>query len=207
MHRAPTCPHGPHSIHPPGPWSSAWTCPDHGAVQPLHPAGLPRREALSAVTREARVPVWLPQPLPPSWRLTGATYAGDARRGGCATVVACSGPHIEAGPAELLLVAEEPGVGLGARYAGHPATDPGTSCTGRAHAQVRAAGHDTPLWWVDGASDRAVYVGEASGQWLWVILVPESAGALLLENVLLVDARSELPADLPFGALSPLLAD
>lgn len=207
MHRAPTCPHGPHPIHPPGPWSSTWTCPDHGAIQPLHPAGRPRREAFTAVARVSRVPLWLPWPLPANWLVTGVTYAGDERTGGHATVVACSGPHIAAGPAELLLVAEEPGIGLGARYAGDAESDPGSSCVGRAHAQVRAEGHDTPLWWVAGAPGRAVYVGEAVGQWLWVVLVPESAGALLLEDVLLVDARSELPADLPFGALSPLLAD
>ena len=54
----------------------------------------------------------------------------------------------------------------------------------------------------------AVYVGEAHGCWLWIVLWPESAGFLLIDDFVLTDLRNvghEL--DIPFGALSPRLAD
>ena len=152
------------------------------------------------------MPVWLPWPLPQGWVVTGFTYAGDQRSGAVATVVACSGPAPLGGAGELLLVAEEPGIGLGARYAGLHGTDPGGDFgSGAPHAKVEAAGHPTPLWCLD-APDAAVYVGEAKGQWLWSILWPANAGVLLLEDVHLRDLRSDpvLP-DLPYGALSPRL--
>ncbi|MQA02401.1 MAG: hypothetical protein GEV07_06645 [Streptosporangiales bacterium] len=207
MHRAPTCPHGPHQIHPPGPWSSAWTCPEHGHVHPLQPPGPPKEATLAAVVAAARVPVWLPRPMPTAWLLAGATYAGDERTGGRATVVACSGPNPLGGPADLLLVAEEPGVGLGARYAGLSTVDPGGDVGLRStDAQVRANGHDAPLWCVRGDEGRAVYVGEAAGLWLWVVLEPEGAGTLLAENLMLVDLRTAPTGALGFGALSPMLA-
>ncbi len=109
---------------------------------------------------------------------------------------------------ELVLVAEEPGVGLGARYAGLPGPDPGFVAEGQAHAKVLAAGHPTALWWVDGSPDRATYVGEAMGNWLWAVLWPaDSAGALLLEDLILTDLREVRPEIdlLPLGALSPRL--
>ncbi|MBO0890920.1 MAG: hypothetical protein J2P14_08385 [Acidothermales bacterium] len=181
-------------------------CAEHGEVQPLHHPGRPSYATLAAVVQAARVPVWLPRPLPPAWLVAGATYAGDDRRGGCATVVACTGPNPVGGPADLLLVAEEPGIGLGARYAGMPGVDPGDGIgKGLAQAQVRVYGHEAPLWHVQGSADRAVYVGEASGLWLWLVLAPASAGALIVEDLMLVDLRSELPAGLTFAPLSRLL--
>lgn len=175
-------------------------------MQPLHHPGRPSYATLTAVAQAARVPVWLPRPLPPAWLVAGATYAGDERRGGRATVVACTGPNPVGGPADLLLVAEEPGIGLGARYAATPGVDPGEGIgKGQAHAQVRVHGHEAPLWCVPSKADRAVYVGEASGLWLWLVLAPASAGALLVEDLMLVDLRSELPAGLIFAPLSPLL--
>lgn len=207
MHGAPTCPHGPHPIHEPGPWSSAWTCSVHGTVHPLHLPGRPGHASLSAVVATAQVPVWLPRPLPMAWLVTGATYAGDERTGGRATVVACSGPNPLGGPADMLLVAEELGVGLGARYAGITGVDPGGEIgRGPADAQVRADGHDTPLWCVRGDTNRAVYAGEALGRWIWVVLAPASAGALLAEDLVLVDLRSMPAGEVAFGALSPMLA-
>jgi hypothetical protein len=174
----------------------------------LHPAARPSADALEHVVRQAKVPVWLTWPLPLGWVITGASYAGDDRSGGLATVVACSGPSPVGGGAELLLVAEAMGVGLGARYAGLPGPDPGDAVGSVApHAKIEAAGHPAPLWCLD-APDAAVYVGEAKGNWLWAILWPSTAGVLLLEDVLLRDLRAEpLSADLPYGALSPRLAD
>jgi hypothetical protein len=153
------------------------------------------------------VPVWLPWPLPSGWLVTGFTHAGDERTGAMATVLACSGPGPLGGAAELLLVAEEPGVGLGARYAGLPGPDPGDAVgSGAPHAKLEAAGHPTPLWALD-TPESAAYAGEAKGNWLWAILWPASAGVLLLEDVIVRDLRGDpvLP-DLPYGALCPRLS-
>lgn len=64
--------------------------------------------------------------------------------------MACSGPGPLGGIGELLLVAEELGVGLGARYAGIDGPDPGPyiNVSSPPHAKVVAAGRPTPLWHV-----------------------------------------------------------
>lgn len=193
----------------PGVWSNAWRCDVHGDVDPVAPPGLPHRERLERVVHTSEVPFWLPWPLPTGWLVTGLTHAGDERHGLRAGVVACSGPNPVGGPADLLVVAEEPGVGLGAHLAGMTGPDPGAemiASTGP-HAKIHAAGHPTALWCVDGAPDRAVYVGEALGCWLWLVLWPATAGALVADHITLMDLR-EAPCDLdiPLGAPSPRLA-
>jgi hypothetical protein len=205
-----TCPRCGAPVRPPGIWWTAWRCDLHGEVYPLSPPVLPGREALQQLTHGSKVPFWLPWPLPLGWLATGVSVARDEREQIRATVLACSGPNPAGGIGELLLVAEEPGVGLGARYARLPALDPGDAIAATAaHAKIHAAGHPTPLWCVTGtASDRAVYVGEARAVWLWLILWPETAGLLLLEHIVLTDLRDaghEL--DVPVGALSPRLTD
>jgi hypothetical protein len=188
--------------------SSSWECGLHGAVYPLQPPVQPSIEAVEAVIRDAQVPAWVPWPLPVGWVVTGITSAGDERTGARATVVACSGPAPLGGGGDLLMVAEEPGVGLGARYAGLPGPDPGAVAqSAPANAKLQAAGHPTAMWCVGGPPDRAVFVGEALGLWLWAVLWPESAGCLLYEELNLADLREvgqEL-AVVPFGALSPRL--
>jgi hypothetical protein len=176
-------------------------------VYPLTPPVLPTREALQQLTHRAPVPFWLPWPLPRGWLATGVAVARDEREVMHATVLACSGPNPAGGVGELLLVAEEPGVGLGARCAGLTGPDPGDSvATTAAHAKIHAAGHPTPLWWVSGAPDRAVYVGEALGLWLWVVLWPDTTGLLMLEHIVLADLRDAgHDLDVPVGALSPRL--
>jgi hypothetical protein len=160
----------------------------------------------------AKVPVWLPWPLPSGWLVTGAADAGDERTGGRATAVACSGPAPFGGVGELVVVAEELGVGLGARVAGLPGPDPGHGFEGvTPGARVQTAGWPTALWPLiedpDQARDCSVWVGEAGGAWLWLVVWPETADLLLHDGFSLVDLRD--PAfrlDLPFGALSPRLA-
>jgi hypothetical protein len=183
-------------------------CEIHGAVHPLQPIAHPSGEVVRGVASRAKVPMWLMWPLPRGWIVTGVAQAGDERTGPRGVVVACSGPAPLGGMGELVLVSEEPGVGLGARYAGLPGPDPGVALDGKPpHAKIHADGHPTPLWCVPAADDRAVYVGEASGTWLWVVLWPESAGALLLEDLELADLREVgHEVDLvPVGALSPRL--
>jgi hypothetical protein len=146
----------------------------------------------------------------PGWLVTGLGWAGDDRTGAHATAVACSGPApLRGGPADLLLVAEEPGVGLGNRLAGLPGCDPGGRLAGVAgdapHAKVKAAGHDTPMWNVGTRADRVTYVGEARGLWLYAVAWPADAGYVLAEQIALHDLTDWLPTELVYGAPSPYL--
>lgn len=208
MMDAPTCPRCGIRIHAPSAWSSAWRCDLHGEVCPVQPVRRPCREALEALRRVTEVPIWLPWPLPHGWLITGFLDAGDERSGARACAVALSGPAPLGGPGDLVLVAEEPGIGLGARFAGLDGPDPGEGFDRTApHAELHFHGHDFPVWNIDVGSDRAVFVGEALGDWLWAIFWPAAAGVLLLEDVSLRDL-SDLDqdlVDLPFGALSPRL--
>ncbi|GII66561.1 hypothetical protein Skr01_66460 [Sphaerisporangium krabiense] len=179
----------------------------HGAVLPYQPRR-PSNESLDVVRKDSRVPFWLPWPLPAGWLVTGFGAAGDDRSGTRAGVVAVSGPSVTHGPADLLIVAEEPGLGLGAAFAGLDGPDPGPGFdAGPPNAKADALGHPTALWWVQGLSDRAVYVGEAMGDWLWVIGWPAEAGCLVaLADLALRDLREhDQELDLPFGAFSPRL--
>lgn len=205
-----TCPRCSVETRPPGLWSDAWTCPVHGEVRPLHPPVVATGEVLAALAADSEVPLWLPQPLPPGWLVTGVRTAGDPHSGTVAAVVACSGPNplpVGERAADLLLVAEAPGVGLGAHLAGLPDVDPGAAIAdGPPHLKLVADGHPTPLWAV-GVDGVVAYVGEASGVWLWALVWPDTAGAVLLERFDLVDLRRHAPAgDVEFGALSPRLA-
>lgn len=110
--------------------------------------------------------------------------------------MACSGPGPLGGMGELLLVAEELGVGLGARFAGIDGPDPGSHIDVSAppHAKVVAAGRPTPLWHLKGApDDRAVFAGEARGLWLWAIVWPEQTGLLMYDELVLTDLRDAGP--------------
>jgi hypothetical protein len=193
-------------VRAPGLFSSDWSCAEHGSVLPLHVLPTASPEAVAHVRSAARVPVWVPSPLLPGWTLTGLGWAGDDRSGARATVLACAGPAPLGGVADLLLVAEEPGVGVGAGYAGVPDPDATPDLAGPAAAKVHAAGHPTALWTVSAApTDRAVLAGEALGVWLWAVLWPAAAGYVLLEQVVLSDLRDRVPPDLVAGAPSPYL--
>ncbi len=154
------------------------------------------------------VPVWLPWPLPPGWLVTGFAEVGDERTGARATVVALGGPSLSGGPADLLVIAEEPGVGLGAAYAGLDGPDPGEGFdSGPPNAKIQVLGHPTALWCVGGADDRAVYAGEALGNWLWTIAWPAEAGCLTAMAELSLHDLRDLDLQLPFGAFSPRLEE
>ena len=174
----------------------------------MHPVGQPSVDGLADLVRRTQVPVWLPWPLPRGWVVTGTTWAGDDRSGPRATAVALSGPAPLGGMGEMLLVAEEPGTGLGARFAGLAGPDPGPVPDRAPDAKVHAAGHPTALWAVGSDPGRVGFVGEALGCWLYVVLWPERAQALLLEDLGLADAR-DLGHEIdlvPTGALTPRLA-
>ncbi|GGU08368.1 hypothetical protein GCM10010208_35950 [Actinomadura livida] len=186
----------------------------HGVVLPRQPSKRPGPDGLAAVLRDARVPVWTPWPLPLGWLVTGFATVGDDRSGARATAVALSGPGLLAGPADMVLIAEEPGIGLGAHYAGLDGSDPGEVFDAPPHVKLDVSGpaatcgHSVPMWTVNGQADRAVFVGEAMGHWLWVVLWPADAGVLLLERQTLLDLREPgMELDLPYGAYSPRLDD
>lgn len=170
------------------------------------PARVPTRDGLHAIAKHARVPVWVPWPLPAGWLVSGFAWAGDDRCGARGSVVALSGPNPLGGPADLLVVAEEPGVGLGAGLAGLPGPDPGAGFATQApDATVKVGNHDVPLWLVE-AEGKAVFAGEVEANWVWLVLWPAIAGTLLVEPLSLRDMRDpEQDLDIPFGALSPRL--
>ena len=204
--QAPRCPRCAGPVREPNVWSSAWRCDLHGNVHPLQPPFRPSAEGLDALLGSAKVPVWLPWPLPAGWLVTGFAGVGDGRSGTLASIVALSGPNPLGGPADMLLVAEEPGTGLGAGLAGLDSVDPGADF---AAAQPIAAAccdnRDVPLWLVD-SPDRAVFAGEAKACWLWLVLWPATAGCLLIDQLGLRDLRDPLQdLDIPFGAPSPRL--
>lgn len=199
-------------MRPPDLMSSEWRCETDGPVPPLHVVEHIGDEIIESVTSRAKnLPVWCPWPLPTGWTVTGVGWAGDDRNGTRATAVACSGPAPLGGPADVLLVAEEPGVGLGNRYAGLSGPDPGPYLqealeSTAAHAKVRAAGWPTALWSVGTpADDRSAYVGEAKGVWLYAIAWPASAGYLFAEDLVLHDLVEWMPGELVYGAPSPYL--
>lgn len=207
MRAEPTCPRCGGSVRAPGLWTSDWQCERHGAVLPFAAHLRCTPEAVRQVAGKAGVPLWVPNPLPTGWLLTGVGYAGDERTGGRATVLALSGPAPLGGPAEMVLVAEEMGIGLGAGYAALGGPDPGSFRTDAPDAKVIAGGHPTALWSLPVDGERAAYVGEALGQWLWAVLWPAEAGLLLLEQLHLDDLRDRplLVDELPYGAPSPML--
>jgi uncharacterized protein DUF6758 len=159
------------------------------------------------------IPLWCPWPLPPGFTVTGIGWAGDVDGGVQATAVACSGPApLRGGPADIVLVAEEPGVGFGNRLAGLAGSDPAVVSSGEAahdfataHTRVKAAGRDTPMWTVRQHADRVAYVGEARGRWLYAVAWPPDAGYVLSEHIELQDLSDWLPPELVYGAPSPHL--
>jgi hypothetical protein len=199
---------------------SDWRCADCGEVPPFHVAEHISAEILESVVAHSvgaleRPPLWCPWPLPPGWMVTGVGWAGDDRVGVRATALACSGPDpLGGGPADVIIVAEQPGVGLGTRLAGIAGPDPGdmiaesmadTGGHAGPHAKIRAGGHPTPLWCVKSPADRSAYVSEARGMWLYAVAWPASAGYILADGVALHDLSEWIPSELVYGAPSPYL--
>ncbi len=155
---------------------------------------------------QLHAPLWVPWPIPVGWTFGGFAYSGDGRAG--ATVASWTGPDPFGDPTEMVLVSEEPGGEVGGHFAGldtnYPTEDVGL---GSPHARFMLEGHAVPLWSVETAGDCAVYVGEAAGRWLWVVVHPAESSAIVVQPLTLVDARS-LGAELtvmPVGELSPRL--
>lgn len=217
---SPRCPRCWQEVDPPTVLDASFRCTRHGAVAAVGPPMPFDPSTVSELAGRSNVPVWLPDPLPTSWLLTGLRSAHTARRRASATVVGVSGRGLDAGPTDVLVVAEEAGCGLGAAYAGldHDGPDPGPDAfDGPPAARIRIrdglAEHTAGLWSVatgpvsgPGDPDRCVFLGEAQGAWLWVLGWPATAWALLEDGLRLADARADRPVrEQPAGALNPRL--
>lgn len=212
-----TCPRCGAIARRPGLFATSWACEEHGDIVPVGPAQVPNGEVLRHLARESRVPVWVPDSLPGDWELSGLRWAEDDASGTVACVIAVSGPHPipelageDEPTADLLFVAEQPGVGLGAHLAGLHGVDAGPLLQEKAmhdpaEVKLEADGHEVPLWSVP-MDDGIAYVGEASGDWLWLLAWPAPAAVVLLNRFALIDVRTDDKViDLPVGGLTPRL--
>ena len=103
-----------------------WSCPDHGVVEPLwRPTEASYDAFVDHLGATARFPTYLPWPLSPGWRVTDFAAVGTVDRGRAA-MTCVSGTSTLDGPVDVLVISEEPGIGLGARIAGTRHDDPGT---------------------------------------------------------------------------------
>jgi hypothetical protein len=188
-------------------WSSSWECPAHGPVAPRKPDPVPTADWTRHVCVSSRVPVWLPWPLPSGWVVAGVAPVGDEVSGVPAVATVLTGPSPLGGPAEMLIVSEEPGVGFATHLAGLHGTDPGSVVDGAPYSHVEVRGHSVPLWLVPTDSDQAIVVGERDLAWVWVVVRPASAGAMLVDQLTFADARmlGEEVRLLPYGARSTWL--
>jgi len=215
-----SCPRCGAQVRPPDLMHSDWRCDNCGDVPPFHVAQHIGAEIIESVLRQPAptvepMPLWCLWPLPPGWMVTGVGWAGDDKHGVRATALACSGPEpLGGGPADVVLIAEQPGVGLGTRFAGIPGLDPGHLVAAALadpgghpgpHAKIKVGGHPTPLWCVKSPEDRSAYVSEAKGMWLYAVAWPASAGYFLAEHVVLHDLSDGVPSELVYGAPSPYL--
>jgi hypothetical protein len=153
-------------------------------------------------------PLWTPWPVPVGWTFAGLGHTGSDSSGRVSTVASWMGLDPFGDPIEILFVCEEAGTGLGSHFAGLDTNyPPGSVGQGPPHAKFGIEGRPVPLWSVDAEIDRAVYAGEAAGRWLWVIVHPAEASAIMVQPLTIVDARS-LGAELqvlPLGEVSPRL--
>jgi len=190
-------------------------CPVHGLVsrtlwRPEDDAEISYDVFVDHLGTAGTFPTYLPWPMSPGWSVTDFAVAADERTWATATCV--SGPSELDGPVDVFVVAEEPGTGLGARCAGIASSDPGREVgDGQPTARVRIGSQSVSLWAVSTASsddrfDRSVFVGEANGRWLWLVLRPASAMLLLRDDWILRDVSSVGPplVEMPFGGPRPV---
>lgn len=188
-------------------------CPVHGVTSSLW---LPDEVTYDGFVEHLRTagefPTYLPWPMSPGWAVTDFGIVTDTGQRPIASLTCCSGTSELDGPVDVFVVAEEAGVGLGARCAGLASTDPGADLgDGPPPVRVRMGSHTVPLWAVSTARsdhefDRSVFAGEAVGRWLWIVLRPASAMLLLRDDWILRDVSGLGPPllEMPFGGPRPV---
>ena len=184
------CPRCGADLIAPSAFDSAWRCSTHGKTLPLAEFHRIEESTISHIRNQAEVPLWLPDPMPLGWQLSGLAAVGDSRSRYRATVAAFRGPAPLGGLGEWLIVAEEPGIGLGSSYAGSGGSTPQQAAGSLPAAKLLVRGHLSSIWPVpETAPDRSAYVGEAAGVWLWLVGLPADAGYAVLENLAISDLR------------------
>ncbi len=167
----------------------------------------PFEAVIGGAINSLSAPLWTPWPVPPGWTFAGLGHVRCGKDSG-STVASWMGTDPFGDPVEVLFVCEEAGSGTGSRFAGLDTSYPPAGVgEGPPHAKFGVEGRPVALWSVEAKADRAVYAGEAAGRWLWVIVHPSEAGAIVVQPLTLVDAR-RLGAELtviPAGELSPRL--
>ncbi|WKN47522.1 hypothetical protein OSR43_15960 [Nocardioides sp. Arc9.136] len=190
----------------------AWSCPDHGPIEPLWRPGEASYDGFAAhLLAASGFPTYLPWPMSPGWSVTDFGVVGSAPDRVRATMTCCSGTSELDGPVDVLVVTEEAGTGLGARCAGTTYLDPGAEIgEGPPSVKVRLDNQAVGLWPVStsaatGEWDRSVVAGEARGRWLWIVLRPASAILLLRDDWILRDVSDVGPplVEMAFGGPRP----
>ncbi len=209
----PRCPLGVTAVPGPVGGSPGWRCDEHGDVPPLwRPAEATYGGFVAHLQAAGGHPTWLPWPLGPAWTVSDhGRVGGGAEQDAVATLTCSSGASALDGPVDVLVVSEEPGVGLGARCSGLDEHAPSRELgEGRPVVRVLLEHQTVPLWQLSTAGataelDRSVLVGEASGRWLWMVLRPASAILLLREDWILRDAAALGPTlvEMSFGGARP----
>lgn len=203
------CPRCPAPVEEEG---AGHTCPLHGPIAPLWCARQAQYDDFADLMGLGpRVPTYLPWPLSPGWSISALGCVADDR-GPSGTVTTVAGTSALDGDVEITIVAEDPGLGLGARCAGTTYDDPGDQL-GRARpsVHVRLDGRTAPMWVVDTDPDPeellagTVFAGEAEGRWLWMVVRPGSAALLFADDWLLTDVSGFGPEalEIPFGGPPP----
>lgn len=178
-----------------------YSCPEHGVVRALwRPDQATYEGFVDHLGVAGGFPTYLPWPLGPGWLLSDFGVVHER-----ATLTSITGTSELDGPVDIVIVAEEPGTGLGIRVAG--TSEPGGSVgEGLPSARVRVGTQPVPLWPLDTADrtgewDRSVLVGEAGGRWLWLVLRPASALLMLRDEWILREAAGLGMAlvEVPFG--------
>lgn len=207
MSLAAGCPRCPTPPARTGDGEPGWSCPEHGEITPLwRPEEASYDGFVDHLGLADGFPTYLPWPLGPGWRVTDFGVIE-----GAASLTCVSGTSDLDGPVDVLVIAEEAGVGLGARCAGTVHDDPGSEIgDGPPAAKVRVEQQSVPLWPIStsgtaGEWDRSVVVGEAGGRWLWLVLRPASAMLLLRDEWILRNVATMGPSllDVPFGGPKP----
>lgn len=190
-------------------------CAGHGTWPTLWRAEESAYDAFVEHLRAARdFPTYLPWPMGPGWVVSDFGVVTEGSGAPVATLTCASGTSELDGPVDALLVAEEAGVGLGARCAGVPGSDPGHAVRGQSPlVKVRIGSTSVPLWAVSTHADRTateldrtVLAGEAGGRWLWVVLRPASAILLMRDEWILRDVSGGGPllVEMPFAGPGPV---
>lgn len=187
-----------------------WSCPLHGPVPALWRTDAATYDDFAAhLDRAGRFPTYVPWPMAAGWQISDFAVVLDGR-GPRGTVTGCSGTSALDGPVDVLVVAEEPGTGLGGRVARLHDADPVGLGEGPAVIRVRIDSASVPLWPVSTSSadeefDRTVLAGEAFGRWLWIVLRPASAILLMRDEWILRDVSGVGPTlvDMEFGGPLP----